>query len=250
MTDWSVIFKTMTTAKPRRRKTVAAKSANGRSAASKAGATTSTQTGKTAKPANRAARAAERRTAIIAAGLDEFTARGFAATRLDDVAKRAGVAKGTIYLHFKDKEALFQELVRTALVPLIGNLMATPAAGGSARDVLERFAETFVRDVAQTKRGDIVRLIMAEGARFPSLADFYYREVVSRGIAGMRKLIEYGIARGEIRNARLADFPQIVVAPAMVAVMWQGLFGRHAPLDAMAMLKVHLDLIFGERRVS
>ncbi len=250
MTDWSVIFKTMTTAKPRRRKTVAAKSASGRSAASKAGSTTSTQTGKTSKPANRAERAAERRTAIIAAGLDEFTTRGFAATRLDDVAKRAGVAKGTIYLHFKDKEALFQELVRTALVPLIGNLMATPAAGGSARDVLEQFAETFVRDVAQTKRGDIVRLIMAEGARFPSLADFYYREVVSRGIAGMRKLIEYGIARGEIRNARLADFPQIVVAPAMVAVMWQGLFGRHAPLDAMAMLKVHLDLIFGERRVS
>jgi AcrR family transcriptional regulator len=239
----------MTPAKPRRPKTVAANPAKGRSAASKAAATTSAWTGKTAKPANRAARAAERRTAIIAAGLDEFTTRGFAATRLDDVAKRAGVAKGTIYLHFKDKEALFQELVRTALVPLIGNLMATPAAGGSARDVLERFAETFVRDVAQTKRGDIVRLIMAEGARFPSLADFYYREVVSRGIAGMRKLIEYGIAHGEIRNARLADFPQIVVAPAMVAVMWQGLFGRHAPLDAMAMLKVHLDLIFGERRV-
>ena len=83
-----------------------------------------------------------------------------------------------------------------------------------------------------TKRGDIVRLIMAEGARFPSLADFYYREVVSRGIAAMRKLIEYGIARGEIRNARLRDFPQIVVAPAMVAVMWQGLFGGIAPLDA------------------
>ena len=69
-------------------------------------------------------------------------------------------------------------------------------------------------------------------------------------IRGMRKLIEYGIERGEIRNARLADFPQIVIAPAMVAVMWQGLFGRHAPLDAVAMLKVHLDLIFGERRAS
>jgi AcrR family transcriptional regulator len=240
----------MKAAKSERRKIATANSANGRSAASKTGATTSTQTGGTAKPPNRAARAAQRRAAIIAAGLDEFTARGFAATRLDDVAKRAGVAKGTIYLHFKDKEALFQELVRTALVPLIGNLTALPAAGGSVREILERFAEAFVRDVAETKRGDIVRLIMAEGTRFPSLADFYFREVVSRGIEGMRKLIAYGIARGEIRNARLADFPQIVVAPAMVAVMWQGLFGRHAPLDAVAMLKVHLDLIFGERRVS
>lgn len=235
--------------KPKRPNVATAKSAKGRSATSNAGAT-STQTGRAAKPPDRAARAAQRRAAIIAAGLDEFTARGFAATRLDDVAKRAGVAKGTIYLHFKDKEALFQELVRTALVPLIENLMTVPAAGGSVREILERFAETFVRDVAETKRGDIVRLIMAEGTRFPSLADFYFREVVSRGLAGMRKLIEYGIERGEIRNARLADFPQIVIAPAMVAVMWQGLFGRHAPLDAVAMLKVHLDLIFGERRAS
>jgi AcrR family transcriptional regulator len=239
----------MKTVKSGQRKAKAARSHSGRSTAGKIAATASASAGRTVKPSARAARAAERRAAIIAAGLEVFTARGFAATRLDDVAKRAGVAKGTIYLHFKDKEALFQELVRTALVPVIGNLMAVPAAGGSVRDVLERFAETFVREVAETKRGDIVRLIMAEGARFPSLADFYFREVVSRGIAGMRKLIEYGIARGEIHNARLADFPQIVVAPAMVAVMWQGLFGRHAPLDAMAMLRVHLDLIFGERSV-
>ncbi len=238
----------MKIAKSRRVKSTAATSAIGRSAEDVAVPAKARAAPK--PPSNRAARAAERRAAIIAAGLDEFTARGFAATRLDDVAKRAGVAKGTIYLHFKDKEALFQELVRTALVPLIGNLMAAPAAGGSVRDVLERFAETFVRDVAQTKRGDIVRLIMAEGARFPSLADFYYREVVSRGIGGMRKLIEYGIARGEISNPRIADFPQIIVAPAMVAVIWHGLFGRHAPLDAMAMLKVHLDLIFGERSGS
>jgi AcrR family transcriptional regulator len=201
------------------------------------------------KPASgRAQRAAERRQAIIDAGLDEFIARGFAATRLDDVAKRAGVAKGTIYLHFTDKEALFQELVRTALSPLIGRLMALPAAGGSARAILEAFAETFVREVALTRRGDIVRLIMAEGARFPTLAEFYYREVVERGMAGMRRLIEYGIARGEIHNEALARFPQIVVAPAMVAVIWQGLFGKHAPLDAMAMMKVHIDLIFDERR--
>jgi AcrR family transcriptional regulator len=192
-------------------------------------------------------RAAERREAIVAAGLDEFIARGFAATRLDDVAKRAGVAKGTIYLHFDDKEALFQELVRTALVPLIGRLTAPPVAGGSARAMVQAFAETFVREVVATRRGDIVRLIMAEGARFPTLSEFYYREVVERGMAGMRRLIEYGIARGEIHNQALVQFPQIVVAPAMVAVIWQGLFGKHAPLDAMAMLKVHIDLIFGER---
>src|SRR5216684_4015705 len=133
-------------------------------------------------PSSRAGRAAERRQAIIEAALDEFIARGFAATRLDDVAKRAGVAKGTIYLHFKDKEALFQELVRTALVPLIGRLTSLPMAGGSARAIVEAFAETFLHEVVATRRGDIVRLVMAEGVRFPALAEFYYREVVERGL--------------------------------------------------------------------
>ena len=201
-------------------------------------------------PSNRAERAADRRQAIIEAALDEFIARGYAATRLDDVAQRAGVAKGTIYLHFKDKQALFEELVRTALVPLIGRLAAPPTAGGSVRAALENFAETFVREVVATRRGAIVRLIVAEGPRFPDIADFYYREVVSRGMAGMRKLIELGIVRGEIRQKGLKDFPQIIVAPAMVALLWQGLFSRHAPLDAAAMLRVHLDIIFGERRAA
>jgi AcrR family transcriptional regulator len=219
-------------------------------AATKPSKIAATRTAASKPLSGRAAKAAERRAAIVAAGLDEFVARGFAATRLDDVAKRAGVAKGTIYLYFTDKEALFQELVRNALVPLIERMSAPPAAGGSARAKLEGFAEGFVRDVVQTRRGDILRLIIAEGARFPSLSEFYYREVVERGMAGMRQLIEYGIARGEIRNPALLQFPQLLVAPAMVAVIWQGLFARLSPLDATAMLQVHIDLIFGERRTA
>jgi AcrR family transcriptional regulator len=199
-------------------------------------------------PSNRAERTAERREAIIEAALDEFISRGFTATRIDDVARRAGVAKGTIYLHFKDKESMFEELIRTALVPLIGRLHAPPPIGGSVRDAIEAFARTFIQEVASTRRGDIVRLIVAEGPRFPSIADFYYREVVSRGLAGMRALIELAVSRGEIQQKNLARFPQILVAPAIIAVIWQSLFSRHAPLDATEMFRVHLDLIFGERR--
>jgi AcrR family transcriptional regulator len=204
------------------------------------------------KPAsNRAERAAERRGAIIEAAMDEFIARGFAATRLDDVARRAGVAKGTIYLHFKDKESMFEELIRTAIVPMITRLWGTPPQPGtSVRDMVEGFAKTFIEEVATTRRGDLVRLIVAEGPRFPEVADFYYREVVSRGLGGMRALIELGIARGEIKQKNLARFPQIMVAPALIAVIWQSLFSRHAPLDALEMFRVHLDLIFGERRTT
>ncbi|MBR0904255.1 TetR/AcrR family transcriptional regulator [Bradyrhizobium liaoningense] len=199
---------------------------------------------------SRATRAAERRAAIVEAAMEEFIARGFAATRLDDIAKRAGVAKGTIYLHFKDKESMFEELVRIVIVPVVARLNALPPSTGTVRELIETFAGNFLKEVIGTRRGDLVRLIVAEGPRFPSVADFYYREVVSRGIAGMRALIELGIARGEIREKNLARFPQILVAPAMIAVIWQSLFARHAPLDAQEMLRVHLDLIFGERRTT
>ncbi|MHC4053918.1 transcriptional regulator, TetR family [Bradyrhizobium shewense] len=199
---------------------------------------------------NRAARAQERRAAIVEAAMEEFIARGFAATRLDDIAKRAGVAKGTIYLHFKDKESMFEELVRIVIVPVVARLTALPPPTGSVRDLIEAFASNFLKEVIGTRRGDLVRLIVAEGPRFPAVADFYYREVVSRGIAAMRALIELGIARGEIREKDLARYPQILVAPAMIAVIWQSLFARHAPLDAQDMLRVHLDLIFGERRTT
>jgi AcrR family transcriptional regulator len=179
--------------------------------------------------------------------MQEFIARGFAATRLDDIAKRAGVAKGTIYLHFKDKESMFEELIRTAIVPLVGRLAGPPPASGSIRDMIEGVALTFIQEIVTTPRADIVRLIISEGPRFPAIADFYYREVISRGLAGMRALIELAIARGEIRQRELANFPQILVAPAIVAVIWKSLFERHSPLDAIAMFRVHLDLIFGQR---
>lgn len=203
-----------------------------------------------APASNRATRAAERRAAIVEAAMEEFIARGFAATRLDDIARRAGVAKGTIYLHFRDKESMFEELVRTVIVPVVARLTTLPPPTGSVRDLIEAFAGNFLKEVIGTRRGDLVRLIVAEGPRFPAVADFYYREVVSRGIAAMRALIELGIARGEIREKDLARYPQILIAPAMIAVIWHSLFERHAPLDARDMLRVHLDLIFGERRTT
>src|SRR4051812_23400693 len=95
----------------------------------------------------RAARQAERRDNNLAAALEEFSASGFAATRLDDVAKRAGVAKGTIYLYFRDKESLFQELVRAMLGPLVGTLEAAPMTDLPARAIAEAIADLFVREI-------------------------------------------------------------------------------------------------------
>ena len=195
--------------------------------------------------ASRADKSALRRDAILAAALEEFSARGFAAARLDDVAQRAGVGKGTIYLHFRDKEALFQELVTTMLVPFIANLEATPPAGLPIRLVLERLIELFVRDIYGTERRKLIRLIMTEGPRFPQLAEFHYHNVVKRAVAAMRALLDAAHRRGELCNDALVRFPQLVIAPGMMAIVWSGLFDRFAALDVAALMEAHLDVIFG-----
>lgn len=198
------------------------------------------------KQRSRAERRGERRDAILAAALEEFSARGFAATRLDDVAQRAGVAKGTIYLYFRDKESLFQELVRAMLSPLVGAIEAAPMADLPIRAVAEMIVDLFVREIYGTRRKDVIRLIIAEGPRFPKLAEFYYREVISRVLAAMRALLARAVERGELGNDALARFPQLLVAPGLIAVVWNGLFDRFAPLDVRELMRAHLDLIFGE----
>ena len=191
----------------------------------------------------RAEKSQARREAILAAALDEFTERGFALTRMDDVARRAGVGKGTIYLHFKDKESLFQQLVTTMLGPIVMQLRKLPDEDRPVRFVLERLFTVFAKEIYGTKRREVLRLVMTEGPRFPPLAEFYYHEVVEPAITMVRGLLDRACARGELRQERLAEFPQLVVAPALVAVIWSGLFDRFAPLDMAGLMRAHLDLL-------
>lgn len=197
--------------------------------------------------ASRKVRSAERRDAILSAALDEFSTRGFEAARLDDVARRAGVAKGTIYLYFRDKESLFQELIRSMLTPLVGTIEALGEADVPLPVLADRIVELFVREVYETRRKDVIRLMISEGRRFPKLAEFYYREVLSRIIAAVRSLLRRAAARGEIPES-LVDFPQIVAAPGLVAIVWNGLFERFEPLDVRKMMKTHVELLFAPRR--
>jgi AcrR family transcriptional regulator len=204
----------------------------------------STSSGR-AKP--RDLRKAERREAILVAALDEFSAQGFAAARLDDVAKRAGIAKGTLYLYFHSKEALFQELVRTMLTPVVGSIEALRDADVPIRVLADRMVDLFVDEIFGTRRREVIRLMIVEGRRFPKLAEFYYREVLSRILAAMRALLSRAATRGEIPDA-LAKFPQLLAAPGLVAVVWSGLFDKYEPLDVRAMMRAHIDLVFGAKR--
>ena len=116
-------------------------------------------------------------------------------------------------------------------------------------DIARAIADLFVREIYGTRRKDVIRLIIAEGPRFPSLAEFYYREVISRILAAMRALLARAVERGELESDALARFPQLLVAPALMAVVWNGLFERFAPLDVHELMRAHLDLLFGERSV-
>src|SRR6185503_18817226 len=194
------------------------------------------------RPGARAQRSAERRDAILAAALDEFSARGFAATKLDDVARRAGVAKGTIYLHFADKETLFEEIIRHELSPVVGALVNVSHADIPIRQVTGQLIEVFVREIFETRRKDVIRLVLTEGPRFPKLAEFYYREVISRAMQAMRAIL-----RGELKTDALVQFPQLLPAPGIVAVIWSGLFDRFEPLDVRAMMRAHFDILLGPR---
>ncbi len=187
----------------------------------------------------------ERRAAILDAALAEFAARGIADTRLDDVAARAGIAKGTIYLYFRDKESLFQELVRAKLSPLVDAIAAAAAQELPARALAELIADTFLNEIFGTPRQDVIRLIITEGSRCPALAEFYYREVISRVLPVVRARLRQATKEGELEHAELAQFPQLLVAPALVAIVWSSLFGRFEPLDVRALMRAHLAIIFG-----
>ena len=187
---------------------------------------------------------AARRAAILRAGLHVFAEHGFEAARLDEVAARAGVAKGTLYLYFTDKTALFEEIIRDAVAPLIARFeMIAGVPDLPTAMVLEGIFTLFQTEVLGTERKLILRLIISEGPRFPNIAQFYHREVVSRGLAILRGVAKRGVVRGELPDDALVRFPQLVLSAPLLAVLWDGLFARIEPLDTAGLLAAHRALL-------
>jgi hypothetical protein len=148
------------------------------------------------------------------------------------------------------QDSLFQDLVRTMLSPLVGTIEAAPLSEVPIRAVAEMIVDVFVREIYGTRRKDVIRLIISEGPRFPKLAEIYYREVIARVLPVIRARLALAVERGELSRDALARFPQLLVAPALVAIIWNGLFGRFAPLDIRDLMRAHLDLLFGERSAT
>jgi AcrR family transcriptional regulator len=187
----------------------------------------------------------QRQEDILAAAFEEFAAKGYAEARLDDVARRAGIAKGTIYLYFKNKELLFRAVLRSLIHQVFEELeVFVQTFPGSAEELVHNvLSRQYAQIVKNPKARSMFRLLISESHKFPQLSDVYLREVVIPGVNAMRMLVKKGVASGEFRDTRIADFPQVLVGPAVLAVVWALILGEREQLDLNAYREAHLELL-------
>jgi AcrR family transcriptional regulator len=160
------------------------------------------------------------------------------------VAVGAGIGKGTVYLYFPSKQALFEGLVQSGIAVPIQAIEAKILALDCPVEAILRMLFAFVRvEVLGTRRQDIVRLLITEGSRFPAIAELYHREVLSRGLGLLRGIAARAVARGEFRSDELVRFPQLAIAPALVAILWAHLFQPFESLDTEAMFDAHIAVL-------
>jgi len=182
---------------------------------------------------------------ILDAALDCFAERGFAATRLDDVAARAGVTKGTAYLYFKSKEELFKAVIRAFAVPTIEHLEAAVAGNGSAAEGVSRVVSVWAEEVYGGRVGALPKLMVAEAGNFPELSRFYRDEVVLRVLGLVQALLRRGIDGGEFREVDVEHTAFCLIAPLLAATLLKHSIGRDEPLpiDAGALARCHVGLL-------
>ena len=185
------------------------------------------------------------RAEMVAAARSGFVERGFAATKLEEVARRAGVTKGTVYLYFDSKDALFKAVVRETIVPCIAQGEALAKAHtGPARELFETLVRAWWNMIGETELSGIPKLMMAEAVNFPDLARFYYDEVVTRGHRLMASVLERGIASGEFRAVEVPLVVRLVMAPLLHAAQWRHSFAlcTREPFDVARYVDTHIDL--------
>ncbi len=157
---------------------------------------------------------------LLDAALDLFVEKGFAATRAEEVAARAGVSKGTLFLYFQSKEELFKAVVRENISGHIRELNAAfDTFEGSAKDMVVQCMQTWWQRVGATKSAGIDKLITSEASNFPELASFYQAEVIEPGQILTRRILQKGIDNGEFRPLDLDYAVFGIIAPMMFLIM-------------------------------
>jgi AcrR family transcriptional regulator len=183
---------------------------------------------------------------LISAALDLFVERGFSLTRLEDVAARAGVSKGTLYLYFPSKEDLFKAVVRGGIVPAIERAERLLSEHqGNASTLIRDMVKGWWVSVGSTRLGGIPKLMISESRNFPELTQFYYREVISRVHRLVAAAVQRGVDSGEFRPVDVEYVKRLVIAPLWLLTVWRFSFDycESNKLDPVTYLDSHLDLI-------
>ena len=182
------------------------------------------------KPAPRWRRRKDTRPAeILAAALEIFGERGYDATRLEDVGRRAGCTKGTVFLYYESKSELFKAAVREAMTPMVRETeQLVEENKGRARDQLVGVLRLRWEHMAKNRLFGLVDLVLTETAKYPELARFYNDEFIDRNQSVLRKLVQRGVERGEFRNVDAAHTARLVVAPLVFAAVWRHSFEKVA----------------------
>ena len=181
---------------------------------------------------------------ILDAALKVFAVKGFASTKLNEVAKEAGVSKGTVYLYFESKEALFKAVVTEFVLPQIANAeKQAENYTGSITDLMHLLSELWQKQVLDTELSGISKMMMAEASNFPELATFYLENVIQRTRNFVTKLINIGIERGEFRQCNAEYAARIFLTPMIFSAVWKhSLAPFDTEYDIKEYLKSNLDI--------
>jgi AcrR family transcriptional regulator len=183
---------------------------------------------------------------ILDAALTVFAEKGFAAARMDDIAARAGVTKGTIYLYFDGKEAVFKTLVRESIGDTLERVVdAANRFEGSAADLLRLMLRTIGQFMRVSDRIVLPKIVIAEFGNFPELARFYREEVVEKGLTALGSVISRGIAQGEFRDIAPDHGARLCIAPILLAAVWRTTFAQidTQPYDLEGLIETHIDVL-------
>ena len=180
---------------------------------------------------------------IAEAAFETFAEKGYAGTRIDDVAKRAGVSKGLTYLYYKTKEDLFKAVVRNVVVRRVDTLIGDVESSElSSEEFIRGPFLAFMKKVPGSPIAIVIRLLIAEGPRHPDLLDYYYENVVARGMGAIREFIRRGVERGEFRREALDLQPHLFFAPMMLSMIWRLIF-TEKPLDTDQLMETQVDML-------
>jgi AcrR family transcriptional regulator len=183
---------------------------------------------------------------IIAAAFAVFAEKGFSAARLDEIAGRAGLSKGALYLYFETKEDLFHAVVREAVSPKIAKVI-TFAEGfeGPFAELVRALLPLAGSTIGSSGLGQVIKMVVGESRNFPELARFWHDEVAAPAIGAMSRLIERAQARGEIRPGPARFHAMSLMGPLLMGVLWRETFGPIGaePIDLEAMARQHVESV-------